>query len=82
MDRVGAITRPYGISAPASNVLGILDGADESLPPHVIGRRLFAHPATVTGLLDSLEKRGLIRRTPHPTDRRKLLIEITEAGTP
>ena len=34
----------------------------------------------MTSLLDNLEKRGLIRRLPHPHDRRKLLIDITPAA--
>jgi MarR family transcriptional regulator, negative regulator of the multidrug operon emrRAB len=36
--------------------------------------------ATVTGLLDWLEKRDLIARRGHPTDRRSMQIEITQAG--
>jgi DNA-binding MarR family transcriptional regulator len=32
----------------------------------------------MTSLLDTLERRGLIRRVPHPSDRRKLLIDITD----
>jgi DNA-binding MarR family transcriptional regulator len=31
-------------------------------------------------LLDTLEKRDLIRRLPHPDDRRKLLVDITPAA--
>jgi DNA-binding MarR family transcriptional regulator len=42
--------------------------------------RLIISRATVTGLLDSLEKRGYVRRLPHSTDRRSLLIELTGAG--
>jgi len=34
----------------------------------------------MTSLLDNLEKRGLIRRLPHPGDRRKLLVDITPAA--
>ncbi|WP_241127930.1 MarR family winged helix-turn-helix transcriptional regulator [Novosphingobium terrae] len=37
--------------------------------------------ATATSLLDWLEKRGLVERKRHPTDRRSTPIEITEAGT-
>ena len=32
----------------------------------------------MTSLLDTLERRGLVRRVPHPSDRRKLLIDITD----
>ena len=31
----------------------------------------------MTSVLDTLEKRGLIQRMPHPGDRRKLLVSIT-----
>jgi len=36
--------------------------------------------ASVTSLLDTLERRGLVERQPDPTDRRRLLIEITQDG--
>ena len=34
----------------------------------------------VTALVDALEKEGLVRRKPHPTDRRATVIEMTEKG--
>ena len=34
----------------------------------------------VTGLVDSLEAAGLVRRQPHPEDRRVSLVELTEKG--
>src|SRR5947209_5845682 len=34
----------------------------------------------VTTLVDALEAEGLVRRTPHPTDRRATIIELTAAG--
>ena len=37
-------------------------------------------PRNVTALVDGLEGEGLVRRKPHPTDRRKTLIELTTAG--
>jgi DNA-binding MarR family transcriptional regulator len=33
-----------------------------------------------TGLVDTLERAGLVRRTPDPDDRRSVLITVTEAG--
>jgi DNA-binding MarR family transcriptional regulator len=35
---------------------------------------------TMTALVDGLEREGLARRIPHPTDRRATLLEITEEG--
>ena len=34
----------------------------------------------LTTLADGLEHEGLIRRVPHPTDRRATLLELTSAG--
>jgi len=37
-------------------------------------------PRNITGLVDALEADGLAIRDPHPTDRRALLVSLTEAG--
>jgi DNA-binding MarR family transcriptional regulator len=34
----------------------------------------------VTALVDALENEGLVRRKPHPTDRRATVIEMTKKG--
>jgi DNA-binding MarR family transcriptional regulator len=47
----------------------------------VMGERLQLHPTSVTNIVDRLEADGLVRRTPHPTDRRTTLVEITPAGS-
>jgi DNA-binding MarR family transcriptional regulator len=66
------------LSATAFEILAIVEGAREPLSPHVIAARLLVTSGTMTSLLDTLERRGLIRRVPHPSDRRKLLIDITD----
>lgn len=33
---------------------------------------------TVTGILQNLEKKGLVQRIPHPSDRRSRLLTLTE----
>jgi DNA-binding MarR family transcriptional regulator len=38
------------------------------------------HPTTVTILVHHLEKRELVRRSPHPSDRRIPLAKLTPAG--
>jgi DNA-binding MarR family transcriptional regulator len=67
----------HGLSASAFQVLAILDGAGEPLPGHVIAERLLVSSASMTSLVDTLERRGLVERHPHPTDRRKVLIYLT-----
>jgi DNA-binding MarR family transcriptional regulator len=51
-----------------------------SLPLGKMGDRLQVHPASVTNLVDGLERTGLVQRTPHPSDRRTTLATITPAG--
>ena len=41
---------------------------------------LVVSPRNVTVLVDALEANGLVRRRPHPTDRRAILIELTPHG--
>lgn len=52
----------------------------ESLPLSQLGKQLQIHQTSITSLVDRLEKQGLIKRTPHPTDRRSTLAEMTPAG--
>jgi len=54
----------------------------ESAPIKVsdLARRLYLHPATVVGILDRLEKRGLVARTRSQEDRRVVDIDLTGQG--
>ncbi len=76
-----SLAREHGIpSVPAFNVLEILRGAGEPLPPSTIAERMILSRATVTGILHSLERRGLVCRLPHGSDARMRLVEITSEG--
>ena len=68
------------LSASGFQALAILDGAGEPLPGHVVAERLLVSSASMTSLFDTLERRGLIARDPHPVDRRKVLIRLTDEG--
>jgi DNA-binding MarR family transcriptional regulator len=74
------VLRPFGLTRGSHNVLQILGGASEPLTPTEVASRLTVTSATVTGLLDTLEARGLIQRQPHPRDRRSILVQITKLG--
>lgn len=78
--RIGELVQPFDLTPSSGLVLGILADADGPLPPHQIAERLIISRATVTGLLDSLERRGYVQRLPHATDRRMLGIALTETG--
>jgi DNA-binding MarR family transcriptional regulator len=70
--------RRFGLTGASFNVLMILEGAGSPLSPFELGERLLVTRGTVTGLLDTVERQGLVRRVPHPDDRRMLRIELTD----
>ena len=78
--RIGALLQPLHLSSASGLVLSILADSESPLPPNEIAERLIVSRATVTGLLDSLERQNYVRRLPHPSDRRMILAEITDAG--
>jgi DNA-binding MarR family transcriptional regulator len=78
-ERIGRLLRPLGVSAAGGLVLGQLRDHG-AMSPSELGDRLIVTRATVTGLVDSLERRGLVLRSANPADRRSLLVEITPAG--
>jgi DNA-binding MarR family transcriptional regulator len=67
----------YQLSPSARQVLAVVEGAGEPLEPSVIAERVLITRGSMTSILDTLEKRGLIKRVPHPDDRRRLLVQIT-----
>lgn len=78
-DRIGRLLRPLDVSAAGGLVLGILRDRGP-MSPSELGERLIVTRATVTGVVDSLERRGFVRRSANPADRRSVLVEITPAG--
>lgn len=45
-----------------------------------LGRAVFMDAATIKGTVDRLEARALVARVPDAEDRRKLLVDLTDAG--
>src|SRR5215208_7348957 len=56
---------------------GIREGASS---PGELARLWQVTPAVITGIIDRLERRELVRREPDPNDRRRLRLALTEAG--
>ena len=76
-----ALCARHGVPSPAAfNVLTVLEGNGAPLLPSEIAARVFVSRPTITGVVASLEKRGLVRLRAHPTDGRKALIELTPRG--
>ncbi|PRW64597.1 MarR family winged helix-turn-helix transcriptional regulator [Actinopolyspora mortivallis] len=78
---VDTALRPHNLTFARYEALVLLSFSRQgSLPMRVMGDRLQLHPTSVTNIVDRLEADELVRRLPHPTDRRTTLVEITENG--
>jgi DNA-binding MarR family transcriptional regulator len=81
LSAVDGALRPHGLTFARYEALVLLTFARRGrLPMRVMGERLQLHPTSVTNIVDRLQADGLVRRTPHPTDRRATLVEITDTG--
>ncbi|WP_030434703.1 MarR family winged helix-turn-helix transcriptional regulator [Actinoplanes subtropicus] len=79
--RVEAVLKPHGITFARYEVLMLLYfSRRHSLPMTFIGERLQVHPTSVTNAVDRLQAAALVRRTPHPHDRRSTIVELLPAG--
>jgi DNA-binding MarR family transcriptional regulator len=74
------IARPEGLSISGVEVLRMLALQGGPLTPAEIASGVFVTTATITTVLATLERRGLIEREPHPTDGRKILMHLTPAA--
>ena len=52
-----------------------------ALTQSALGKRYSLSASTVTGILDRLESKGLVNRERSKTDRRKIIVKATDAGT-
>ncbi len=73
-------TRPVGdLTVAQTSALTSLE-VGGALTPSELADVERVQPPTMTKLVAKLEERGLVRRTPHPTDRRQVILSVTEAG--
>jgi DNA-binding MarR family transcriptional regulator len=71
----------YGLSEGRFQILIRLHHADgERLAMGELAEALDVSPRTVTGLVDTLERDGLVKRANDPDDRRSVYAEITDQG--
>ncbi len=70
---------PHGVTAPQWAVLARL-WEEDGLPQSRIGERLSFDKPTVSGVVDRLEDKGLVRRVRDEQDRRVTRVFLTEAG--
>lgn len=79
-NRLGRLFREYGLTSSQYNVLRILRGEGQPLPSLEIGQRMIQVVPAITGLIDRLEKQGLVQRRRCDEDRRVVYVEITASA--
>lgn len=47
---------------------------------HALATRLEVSPRNITGLVDALEASGYVRRSPHPSDRRAIIVSLAASA--
>lgn len=71
----------HGLSKSTVNILAILrHGPEEGMQLHDLGELLLVSRANITGLIDHLEEKGLVKRVVDASDRRARLARITRKG--
>jgi DNA-binding MarR family transcriptional regulator len=68
-----------GVTAPQRLVVRVL-GEESADTPGALARMLHLHPSTLTGVLQRLERRGLIHRSVENSDRRRSRLTLTRRG--
>jgi len=71
--------RESGLTGPQLLVMR-LTGSHGEITSGVIARAVSLSQATVTTILDRLERKGLLKRERSPDDKRKVILTLTEAG--
>lgn len=71
---------PYDISPGRYLMMTILEFRSEGAKPSELAEQLGVTQATVTGLLDGLERSGFARRKEHSKDKRACVAHLTEKG--
>lgn len=71
----------FGLSQPKFNALIQLRLAgDRGLTQSELGQKMLVSRANITGLVERLERDGLVSRTSDPEDKRALRVQITARG--
>ena len=79
---LGETAATYGLTIAEWYLLATIRryGAPYRVPAGKLAEHIGITAGALTGRLDRLERRGLLRRVPDPDDRRVTLIELTDEG--
>jgi DNA-binding MarR family transcriptional regulator len=73
------LNKKHGVSIPQLNCLLALH-ENGPIPLSLIARYIMVNSSTVTGIVDRLEDKGLVKRTRISMDRRVITVSLTDSG--
>ncbi|WP_257458872.1 MarR family winged helix-turn-helix transcriptional regulator [Archangium lipolyticum] len=81
-ERLNPLFAEYGLQPGEFDVLATLrrSGAPYELTPTALYDAAMISSGSMTNRIDRLEKAGLVKRRPHPTDRRGTLVALAPKG--
>jgi DNA-binding MarR family transcriptional regulator len=77
--RFGERMEEIDLQPPLFRILNLVDVA-EGRSQQAIGEAIQVPPSRMVALVDELERRGLVERKPHPSDRRVRALYLTPKG--
>lgn len=80
MAAVNKALAPLGLKVRPYSALALVCETDEGVNQRKVAAAMGLDPSQLVALVDELEQRGLVSRTPDPNDRRNKLIVATEDG--
>ena len=73
------LNKIYNISSAQLNCLLTLHETGP-LPPSQIAKSMMVNSSTITGIIDRLEQKGLVKRMRISSDRRVITVDLTQSG--
>ncbi|WP_320171896.1 MarR family transcriptional regulator [Maridesulfovibrio sp.] len=73
------VVREKGLTLPQMHTLEVL-GIHQAMRMKELAGHMGITTGTLTVLADRLEEKGYICRKPHSTDRRSIIVELTDSG--
>ncbi len=70
----------WDVTPSQARALRVLSSRDDGMRPTVLADELRIAPRSATDVVDGLEDRGWVARTPDPTDRRATVLTLTSEG--
>lgn len=74
------LRRHFGVTLPRFDLMAQLEKVPQGMTLGELSRRMMVSNGNVTGLVERLLEAGLVERRVHPTDRRAVVVALTQPG--